>query len=481
MASLDANFYQGWHNRRFTINQLEDSATHGSPPERLLQQIWQHQRILRERLQTADGRKLKILHPGFWNHEAGPDFKSAIIQLDDAPPSEGDIEIDISPQFWRGHGHQANPAYERVILHVLWEPGAARGENLPTLFLKEFLDAPFGELTQWLAGESATDSTTVPGVCSAPLSALEPDTFRDLLNQAALVRMKRKAHLFEVRARHRGWEQSLWEGLFSGLGYKKNVWPMKRLAEMTPEVMRGIGSALQVQARLLGLGGFLPAEARKTARAVDPYVRNLWELWWRDVSQFDGQVFPNSVWKLSNMRPANNPARRLALAAHWLQSGNLVEKLTEWLHSFVPDVRLVDSLTSVLQAEDPFWGGRWTFRGAMLKQPQPLLGAQRVTDLAVNVVLPWFWSRASAGKNSALLAEIERRYFAWPAAEDNAVLRLARQRLLQGRHSKLFRHAFAQQGLIQIVRDFCDHSNALCEHCRFPELVSAVKQQLLAT
>jgi len=30
-----------------------------------------------------------------------------------------------------------------------------------------------------------------------------------------------------------------------------------------------------------------------------------------------------------------------------------------------------------------------------------------------------------------------------------------------------------QQGMIQIVRDFCDHSNAACEHCRFPELVRA--------
>jgi hypothetical protein len=25
--------------------------------------------------------------------------------------------------------------------------------------------------------------------------------------------------------------------------------------------------------------------------------------------------------------------------------------------------------------------------------------------------------------------------------------------------------------LLQIVRDFCEHSNALCESCRFPELV----------
>ena len=65
-----------------------------------------------------------------------------------------------------------------------------------------------------------------------------------------------------------------------------------------------------------------------------------------------------------------------------------------------------------------------------MKKPQPLLGEQRVTDLAVNVILPWLWTRAVAGKNEKLRAEIEHRYAVWPAAEDNAVLRLARQRLL---------------------------------------------------
>jgi hypothetical protein len=35
----------------------------------------------------------------------------------------------------------------------------------------------------------------------------------------------------------------------------------------------------------------------------------------------------------------------------------------------------------------------------------------------------------------------------------------------------------AQQGLLQILRDFCDHSNALCEHCQFPELVARLGRQ----
>jgi hypothetical protein len=59
-----------------------------------------------------------------------------------------------------------------------------------------------------------------------------------------------------------------------------------------------------------------------------------------------------------------------------------------------------------------------------------VLGDARVTDLAVNVILPWLWIRAVEGKNEKIRREVERRFFAWPAAEDNSVLKLARQRLL---------------------------------------------------
>jgi len=50
-------------------------------------------------------------------------------------------------------------------------------------------------------------------------------------------------------------------------------------------------------------------------------------------------------------------------------------------------------------------------------------------------------------------------------------LKLARQRLLAGSPIRALRSAAAQQGLMQIVRDFCEHTNAVCENCRFPELV----------
>ena len=54
------------------------------------------------------------------------------------------------------------------------------------------------------------------------------------------------------------------------------------------------------------------------------------------------------------------------------------------------------------------------------------------------------------------------------------MLRLARQRLLGGARAGALRTAAMQQGLLQIVGDFCARSNALCENCRFPELVRSL-------
>jgi hypothetical protein len=79
--------------------------------------------------------------------------------------------------------------------------------------------------------------------------------------------------------------------------------------------------------------------------------------------------------------------------------------------------------------------------------------------------------RAVEGKNTAVRRALEHRYFAWPPAQDNALLRLARQRLLGGAPARALPTAAAQQGLIQMVHDFCDQSNATCKDCRLPALV----------
>lgn len=462
------NFYAHWRTQIGVAAALCETSP---PPERLLQAIWQHQRLRRDQLATLDGQPVRVLHPGFWNFEGGPDFRDAVIQIGTAAPRTGDVEVDLRSSGWRAHGHDRNPSFRNVILHVVWD--AEKHPPHATLALRSVLDAPLSELSQWLEHQPARNlPENLRGKCCAPLRQLDATATANLLLQAARVRLQIKAAQLHARARHAGWEQALWEGLFRALGYKHNIWPMHALAEHCRRWSQPAGDALTLQARALGLSGLLPTEPTRKAGSTDGYLRRIWDCWWRDREEFADLALPRNVWRLHGLRPANHPQRRLVLATHWLASGNLPARLEQWCATAVPAKALLATLEKTLAVgPDEFWSWHWTLRSAKLARPQALLGAARVTDLAVNVILPWLWTRAVQGGNAALRAAIEERYFLWPAAEDNSVLRQARQRLLGGR--SLATTAALQQGLLQIVRDYCDHSNAICDDCGFPQLVTA--------
>ena len=487
MSPAQDNFYADWRRSGDFSAVLRDERR--VPSERLLQAIWRHQRLCRDRLRSTDGRPVRVLHPGFASVEGGPDFQGAVIQIGDQPPQSGDIEIDLQAGGWRAHGHDRNPAFRKVLLQVVWnspgggvpvpDPGPgdavfkARSMGPPVMPVSAALDAPLADLARWLENDSPRSlPEDFRGQCCAALRELDGDEQGRILDAASAVRFQARAEQFGNRARHAGWEQALWEGLFRALGYKHNVWPMQALAETLPQWRGSRESAVTVEARLFGISGLLPPECPRASEAPARHIRALWDCWWRERDEFSELMLPRSIWRFHGSRPANHPQRRMALAAHWLAEGRLLRDIEKWCAMDWPDSKLLVSLRHVLEVKtDPFWSWHWTFRSARLLAPQPLLGGARVADLAVNVILPWLWIRAREGGNKRIQRSVEHRYAAWPGAEDNALLKLARQRLLGVGRSPVLRSAAAQQGLIQILRDFCEHSNAVCAGCRFPELV----------
>lgn len=457
--------------------QLHDAAPK-PPSERLLQAIWEQQRVKRGELQTLDGQPLRVLHPGWLNRAAGPDFQAAVIQFNGQAPQTGDIEIDLEPSGWHAHKHDVNPAYRDVLLHIVWK-ATPNPAPLPTLAMSECLDSPLPELQHWLANDLREGlPQSLQGQCSAPLKQLDEAVWRDLLGQAALIRLQAKAAHIEARARQVGWEQVLIEMLFRALGYHQNVWPMQRLGELSPhllEAMNGERSAASLQAMLLGVASLLPEQVRDTKQSADAYVRQLWDIWWHRRHALHEHILPRQVWRFNGIRPANHPQRRLALAAHWLAKKDLATRLEEWLAQKIRKPQLVPTLLEIMQVEqDEFWSWRWTLKAARMTQEQPLLGETRLTDVAMNVILPWLWLRAAKGQNSELLDEVEQRYLVWPRSEDNSVLRQARRRLLGHSLPGILVTAAEQQGLMQIVRDFCDHADSTCAACPFPGLINGV-------
>lgn len=450
-----------------------DHPTDGPPPEKLLQRLWLHQRIRRNGLRTVDGRAIRVLHPGFWNREAGPDFRRAIVQWEGEVARQGDIEIDLHSRGWRAHGHQDRSEYTGVILHVVWEAEAPC--HSPTLELRTQLDAPWEQLARWeAAANTPAWPLTMAGQCRQPLRHLSEAEQLRLLEAAADTRFESKADRIRLRAETAGSEQAFWEFAFRTLGYKQNPWPMQHLGELVRRIRQPADSVPALQAKLLGVAGLLPAELREVPTHSRPYLRSLWDVWWRAQHELRDYILPRSAWHLHGLRPANHPQRRLALAAHWLSDSGFLPRLRAWSQesSFSRRTLLRSFREALTVPQDEFWSHHWTFRCATDQPEQALLGVSRLTDLAINAALPWLWMEASAQGNQEQARQIKARYLSWPSAQDNTVLRLARLRLLNGHKLQRAPQAAAiQQGLMQIVSDFCEHSDALCQGCPFPELL----------
>ena len=109
-------------------------------PESRVVAIWR--KCLRDGrdLLTENGETIRVLYPGRLNSGHGPDFLDAVIATDRGL-LKGDIEVHTRSSGWWQHGHYLDPAYNRVIMHVVYNNDADRsvrlhdGRNIPNLSL----------------------------------------------------------------------------------------------------------------------------------------------------------------------------------------------------------------------------------------------------------------------------------------------------------------------------------------------------------
>jgi hypothetical protein len=100
-------------------------------------------------LRLADGRRLQVIFPGVPGGGSGPDFRGAILDAG-GDLLRGDVEVHLLASGWRAHGHQNDPAYGEVVLHLVGADDLgqsltphASGRLIPVLVApRENADAP---------------------------------------------------------------------------------------------------------------------------------------------------------------------------------------------------------------------------------------------------------------------------------------------------------------------------------------------------
>jgi hypothetical protein len=439
--------------------------------ERHLQCVWFDPALRPDPLRTVDGERVLVEHPGIWNLEAGPDFLGAVVEVGpERRKLQGDVEIHIHPSGWKQHGHHGDPRYRNVRCHVTYFPGkAAEGLLPPGTVQVSLRDALQGrpefsfETIDVTAYPFATRATIPP--CSTVLTHWTADAKSALLDAAGEERLRRKTERLAMRISEAGPGQALYEELLAALGFKHNKLPFRRLASVLPlDVLRNEsgGNVLEAYALLAGVAGLLPRQVRRSwDRETRRFVRTVWDHWWKRKHAWTERGMERAQWRLSGLRPANYPLRRMMAAAHLFASAPPLED--RWAQiAALPAVAAVQAVTQSLAGiEAPYWGRRLGLGGSRQPRQIALVGGARIHAVLVNVFVPFAGARTGV-LPSGLLNVI-------PRDEDNEIVRRTAHFLFGPNHPPtLYHSSLRRQGLIQVFHDYCLIDRSRCATCSLP-------------
>ena len=313
--------------------------------------------------------RIEVIDPGVLNHHAGPDFFGAKIQIDDLL-WVGCVEIHHASSQWYQHGHDEDPAYRSVILHVVELDNRAvqhpAGGEMPTCLLMVPEVLPESPRLGY-SGEMMLP-------CAEGLRLVSEDLRHTWLSCLYRARLGRKAEEVDrLRARSSGdWGQALYALLLRHLGFGLNNEALERLAFRLPLhlLQKHRDQPVQLEALLVGtagLLGFLPEGERRTRCEEEfAFLQHKYSL----------EPLPAGSFRRARTRPTNLPEFRLLQLASLLTQVDLLGEALQQVSTLGELHRLLHH-----PLDEAWCGGKWRGNGGL--SPAACAG------LAINVLLPY--------------------------------------------------------------------------------------------
>lgn len=372
--------------------------------EKHVQAVWYDAMIRPSRIFSLEGEEVRVIDPGVWNLEEGPDFLDALLEIgSERRVVRGDVEIHTHPSDWTAHGHGEDRHYDHVVAHVTWY----RGTPPPTLPPGAISIALGEEMTrkkpfepEWidLSCYPLAKVPAVPRPCQEHFGG-DNALAQQLLSDAGKKRLSSKADRFATLLADRPGErmQIIYEEVMGAFGYRRNSRNFRFISKVVPYTAV-VDEPENAETAYLSAATFLDWDRRCT-------------------------------------RPNNSPERRLAGAADFF--ANKAAMAIFDMRDFSPSA---------------------SKKTVKLLMATARLGAGRAGAIFSNILVPL---ALAEGRTSEIPDWI-------PPEDISSPMRLMAFRLLGRDHnpdSFYAKNGLQMQGLVQIHREFCLETYPICETC----------------
>ena len=410
--------------------------------EEFIHYVWKHQMFSKKTLFTTEKKNVIVQSVGQHNHNSGPDFLNAKIEIENLIWF-GNVEIHVNSSDWYLHQHETDVNYDTVVLHVVWNDDVeVFGSNnlpLPTVEISNFISKDvlkhyhrlFSQELRWIP-------------CEKLIASVDSFVVEHWKTRLYFDRLDAKSKLIDdlLSKSNNDYEAVLFQLLMKNFGLKINGDAFLNLANSVDfSIIRKVqNDALKLNALLFGQAGFLIDEIEDAhyleLKSEYEFLKHKFKLRSMNESQF--QFF--------KMRPTNFPTIRIAqITAVYHKYQSLFSELMK-----ISDLERFYSLFTV--DIDRFWQTHYTFKKSSTKKVKNIT-KNFVDLLLINTIIPLkfnYLKRLNVDVDETFLSFLKNI-----KPEKNSVIAKFRNLKITANN------AFDSQALLELKNNYCAKKRCL--------------------
>ena len=411
--------------------------------EDFLHYLWKFKKFETLNLKTTQNEQITIIKTGDYLQLSGPDFFNAQIIIGNQKWA-GNVEIHLKSSDWYVHHHEKDPAYENVILHVVWEHDteifSKNNSEIPVLVLKDYVSSEIINKYNSLV----SPKTWIP--CEKQIAQVDEFVFKNWQERLFFDRLEKKSKFIYtlLEETNSDWESVLFCLLAKNFGLNTNGSAFLQIAKAIPfSIIRKESFEIEnLEALLFGTSGLLDS-AKEDLFFTDLKIRYFYLL-----NKYQLEKVYTEPLQFFKHRPDNFPTIRLSqLASLYSKHQNLFSKII--------DLKSVKDVYSLLNVSTSlYWENHYQFDKESPNKTK-FLSKSFIDLLIINTIIPlqFAYSNVMGESDSEDLILFMNEV----SPEKNAIIDKFAS---FGVFSK---NAFETQTLLQLKNEYCN--NKACLNC----------------